>query len=50
MTLDVCIDRALFSWILSFGPSARVIAPDTLAKEITEQLQRAGDQYKTSEK
>src|SRR5436190_11558481 len=23
MTLDVCLDRALHSWILSFGPSAR---------------------------
>ena len=27
VTLDVCLDRALQSWILSFGPFARVIAP-----------------------
>src|SRR3977135_1787751 len=27
MTLDVCLDRALRSWILSFGPFARVLAP-----------------------
>src|SRR5207244_5820640 len=32
MTLDVCLDRALHSWILSFGPFARVTAPATLAK------------------
>src|SRR5207249_8983771 len=33
MTLDVCLDRALQSWILSFGPFARVVAPPALAKE-----------------
>ena len=27
LTLDVCLDRALQSWILSFGPFARVVAP-----------------------
>ena len=27
MSLDVCLDRALQSWILSFGPFARVVAP-----------------------
>src|SRR5262249_32098486 len=27
VTLDVCRDRALQSWILSFGPQARVLAP-----------------------
>jgi len=27
MTLDVCLDRALESWILSFGPFARVVSP-----------------------
>ena len=30
LTLDVCLDRALHSWILSFGPFARVIAPAAL--------------------
>src|SRR5262249_45000271 len=30
MTLDVCRDRALHSWILSFGPQARVLAPTSL--------------------
>src|SRR4030095_12238678 len=31
MTLDVCLDQALRSWILSFGPFARVQAPNHLA-------------------
>ena len=25
--LDVCVDRALQSWILSFGPFAKVVSP-----------------------
>ena len=45
MTLDVCLDRALHSWILSFGPFARVIAPKQLAKEIAEQFEEARAQY-----
>ena len=45
MTLDVCLDRALQSWILSFGPFARVIAPKQLAKEIAEQFEEARAQY-----
>src|SRR5262245_7865149 len=32
MTLDVCLDRALESWILSFGPFARVISPERLVR------------------
>jgi predicted DNA-binding transcriptional regulator YafY len=45
MTLDVCRDRALHSWILSFGPFARVVAPETLAREIAEQLAEATARY-----
>jgi predicted DNA-binding transcriptional regulator YafY len=45
MTLDVCRDRALQSWILSFGPFARVIAPDTLAREIADQFEEARARY-----
>ena len=45
MTLDVCRDRALQSWILSFGPFARVVAPVTLAREIAEQLAEATARY-----
>jgi predicted DNA-binding transcriptional regulator YafY len=45
MTLNVCIDRALQSWILSFGPFARVISPDSLAREIAEQFEEARARY-----
>jgi len=45
VTLDVCLDRALQSWILSFGPFARVLAPPTLAKEIAAQFEEARAQY-----
>lgn len=45
MTLDVCLDRALHSWILSFGPFARVIAPEQLAREIAGQFAEAQARY-----
>jgi proteasome accessory factor B len=45
VTLDVCRDRALSSWVLSFGPFARVISPDALARDIAGQLQEASARY-----
>jgi predicted DNA-binding transcriptional regulator YafY len=45
LALDVCLDRALQSWILSFGPFARVIAPDALVKDIAEQFEEARARY-----
>ena len=45
MTLNVCRDRALQSWILSFGPLARVLAPEALAREIADQLSEAKARY-----
>jgi predicted DNA-binding transcriptional regulator YafY len=45
MTLNVCLDRALQSWILSFGPFARVIAPEPLAREIAAQFDEARARY-----
>lgn len=45
LTLDVCRDRALQSWILSFGPFARVVAPETLAREIADQFEEARARY-----
>ena len=45
VTLDVCLDRALQSWILSFGPFARVLAPESLAREIAEQFEEARARY-----
>jgi predicted DNA-binding transcriptional regulator YafY len=45
LTLNVCNDWALRSWILSFGPLARVVAPSALAEAILEQLEDARDGY-----
>jgi predicted DNA-binding transcriptional regulator YafY len=45
MTLNVCNDWALRSWILSFGPLARVLSPSSLAESILEQLEEARDGY-----
>lgn len=47
MTLNVCLDRALESWILSFGPFARVVGPDTLRQDIAKQLEDARAMYKS---
>jgi predicted DNA-binding transcriptional regulator YafY len=46
MSLHVCLDRALQSWILSFGPFARVVSPDGLAREIAGQFEEARAQYR----
>lgn len=47
VTLDVCRDRALESWILSFGPFARVVGPEPLRQEIVTRLEEAGAAYKS---
>jgi proteasome accessory factor B len=45
LTLNVCNDWSLRSWILSFGPLARVVSPSSLAESILEQLEEARDGY-----
>jgi predicted DNA-binding transcriptional regulator YafY len=45
LTMKVCRDWALRSWVLSFGPHARVVSPSVLAEEIFEQLEEARDGY-----
>jgi predicted DNA-binding transcriptional regulator YafY len=45
LTLDVCVDRALHGWILSFGPFARVVSPERLARDIAQQIEQARAQY-----
>lgn len=45
LTLKVCADRSLESWILSFGSSARVVAPAGLAGDIAKQIDEARAQY-----
>jgi predicted DNA-binding transcriptional regulator YafY len=48
VTLDVCVDRALRGWILSFGPFARVTKPDHLIKDIAGQFEKALAKYAAS--
>ncbi len=45
LTLKVCRDWALRSWILGWGAHARVLAPSALAEEILGQLNEARDGY-----
>jgi predicted DNA-binding transcriptional regulator YafY len=45
IVLDVCNDWALRSWILGFGPFARVVAPETLTRQIHDDIARAAEQY-----
>ena len=45
LTLDVCSDWALKSWILGFGGLAKVISPATLAAEIMSELDSARANY-----
>ena len=45
MILDVCLDQALKSWILSFGPFAKVVAPESLAREIADQFEKGRALY-----
>jgi predicted DNA-binding transcriptional regulator YafY len=43
--LQVCHDWALRSWILSWGPFARVVSPEKLASEVRQDLEAAGKLY-----
>ena len=45
MTLHVCNDFALRSWILGFGPLARVLAPPELVRQIQEEADQTRLQY-----
>ena len=45
MTLNVCSDPALRTWILGFGAFAKVESPSALAEEILEQLDEAREAY-----
>ena len=49
VTLDVCLDRALESWILSFGPFARVVSPERLVRTIAAQFEEARALYNPPE-
>jgi proteasome accessory factor B len=45
LTLTVSNDWALRSWILGFGPVARVLSPPHLASQILEELERTRSLY-----
>ena len=45
LSMNVCHDWALRSWILSWGPFARVLAPAALARELRADLQAATERY-----
>lgn len=45
VTLDVTNDWTLRSWILSFGPLAKVLAPAPLAAHIQDEVARAAARY-----
>jgi predicted DNA-binding transcriptional regulator YafY len=48
LTLDVCNDWALKSWILGFGGLAKVISPQTLSDEIVQELDMARANYSSA--
>ncbi len=45
LTLHVCNDWALRSWILGFGPAARVVSPAALAAEIKAEAEQVRSLY-----
>ena len=45
LTMQVCVDRALRSWILGFGASAQAVEPTSLAEELAGEHQRAVARY-----
>lgn len=45
LQMDVCHDWALRSWILGWGPYARVVSPAALATELRNDLEAASGQY-----
>jgi predicted DNA-binding transcriptional regulator YafY len=45
LSLEICTDWALTSWILSFGPFVRVLSPESLAREIHSALREASSRY-----
>jgi predicted DNA-binding transcriptional regulator YafY len=48
LTMNVCHDWALRSWILSWGPFARVVLPERLAADIRSDLQSGVARYASS--
>jgi predicted DNA-binding transcriptional regulator YafY len=49
LSLDVSNDWALRSWILSFGPLARVLSPAALVDQIRTEIDTASGRYAESD-
>ena len=47
LSMNVCHDLALRSWILSWGPFARVLTPASLAKDVRADFEAAHARYRT---
>jgi proteasome accessory factor B len=45
LTLKVCRDWALRTWVLGWGAHAHVVSPSALAEDVLEQLEEARDGY-----
>jgi predicted DNA-binding transcriptional regulator YafY len=45
LTLNVCNDWALRSWVLGFGPLARVVSPPALAAQILDEIESTRSRY-----
>jgi predicted DNA-binding transcriptional regulator YafY len=48
LRLNVSNDWPLRSWILGFGPLARVMSPPALAAQIRDEIERAAALYRTA--
>jgi predicted DNA-binding transcriptional regulator YafY len=48
LSMNVCHDWALRSWILSWGPLAKVVTPASLAREIRAEHEAASTRYSRS--
>ena len=46
LKMNVCLDNSLQNWIRSFGSSVRVISPQTLIDNITDDLERTRAHYR----
>jgi len=45
LSLKVCADWALQSWVLSFGPFVRVLKPAAFAERVLAEIEHAREQY-----
>ncbi len=46
LTMEIPVNQELVSWILSFGPQARVVKPPELVRQVTGLLNAAGAHYR----